>query len=315
MKCLFLKQAESCGGPWASFEYDKVTPQWILSKALSKAGHPIPMICLMKMDCKIIKNGPNQRWFDAARRSNKNYDQTLKKYTEGAINITDVDFSSYDLVWCEDSFVDKEVIRQNKHCVWVFNNAEHTYPTQDNGYDLFFDHRKRTFPCDDGDLIHEYSMLQKNGIFIEWRSTLINDIKEDLKNATQMKLDYDMNPLKHPQMITNPPTSGELYWKRLGSNKYYVQLPYKGSVRLGQAFIDAASMGLYCVGLGQKKEVIHPFCRVVNTFEASNVIRTIEKDDKLKKEIALHQCKYLDSLVKEFKNTMTYIMNEKRGKH
>lgn len=300
MKALFLKQAESCGGPWASFNYSEVNPNWILSKTYSKAGHPIPMIINMKMDCRIIKGGPKQNWIEVFRGRNKRYDEILGQYTEGVCSFNDIEYNNYDLIWCEDAFVPDTIITKHSSIIWAFNNAEHCFPTRNDSYHIFFDHERYSFPHDGGVLKEIFSTNDSESIFIEWRTIQIQNIVEIIEKNTGIRCNFDLNPVSNQQMLTNPPTDGNVYWKRLGGSKYYLQLPVNGNYRLGQAFVDAASLGLICIGNCRKNQIIHPKCRVDNVFSAIDIVRLLDKNAEMSDEILNYQNEYLKKINIEF---------------
>lgn len=307
MKCLFLKQARSCGGPWSSFDYDKVSPEWILSKTYSKAGHPFPMICLLKMDCRIIKDLPDQTWFRHIMKDN----QTLvDKYTHGAVDIHDVDFSQYDVVWSEDAFVPESITRKYPQILWAYNNAEHAWPTNGSHYDYFFDHTKHDYPS-----FKQLSMDvdRTDDIFVEWRTQNIDGI-ERLTQKTGLKCDIDKRTIQSIQMIHNPPLGGDEYWKRLKRCKYYIQLPVNGNVRIGQGFVDAASMDLICIGKATKQKCVHSFCYANTIDDAIQVIQNVKNNSAFEHEIRYYQNDMLKEINQKFVFQVKCKLKAKRGK-
>lgn len=305
MKCLFVKNKYTYGGPWASFNYNEVTPKWILERTYAKAGHPFPMICNYQMDCRIINtHKTNSPWEQELYRGNPHAQKLIETLTEGTCGWGDIDFSSYDLVYSEDPIIPPNIINQHRSRVqFVFNRVEHWSETKHaDGY-VFVDHQNVPFPqCPDA--VSDFCDREIPRIHIEYRTNQITNIHEQLAGLG-LELVYKKNTSLY--MIEKNPESGLEYWSRLGKSRYNVQLPAP-QLRLGQGLGDSAAAG--CINIGDAKcEVnrccVYPNLRTQNLGEAMNHINKLESDLKFRCEVLEYQYDMINKRNKMFHKKIT----------
>lgn len=303
MKSLFVKNKYMYGGPWSSFDYDQVSPEWILSKTFSKAGHPFPMICHYDMDCRIVDSGrTNTRWEHQLYNENPHATKLIETLTENVCNWEDIDFSLYDFVYSEDPIIPSQIIEDNPYAIFAYNLVEHWDPstTTHKRYNLI-DHQQIPFPqsvSSVSDLIDR----KTSRVHIEYRTNEIPDIHDYLRSNFDLELVYKRNTSFY--MIEENPESGLEYWKRLGKSKYNLQLPVNGSIRLGQGYGDAASVG--CINLGvcsakNNQMCVHPDCRIDSLTSAVECINKLENNSDMVKEILSYQYQMIENRNKMFR--------------
>lgn len=288
MKSLFLKDRYNYGGPWVSFDYHSVDPLFILKNSFAKPGHPFPMICLMEMDCRIVDSGFNALWLEQAIKEAPKYLHNVSKikYT----NLENVDFSNYDFVYSEDPILPKDVILNNPKTIFAYNDVEHSNRSQNEFYDLHFDHLIWDFP-------HSLNAIQKipfttsYRVFLEYRTASYPPFFENIISELGNNVTY--NPTIFSGGLTygmsNPLSNGLDYWSRLKSSTFHIILP-SPHPRVGQACIDAAACGTVNIGFVEHKiNFIHPECRTSCVKQALNLVRQLETCPVSKFEIIKYQ--------------------------
>tara|TARA_B100000519_G_C14257628_1_gene445842 strand:+ start:1399 stop:2343 length:945 start_codon:yes stop_codon:yes gene_type:complete len=302
MKSLFVKNKYMYGGPWSSFDYNQVTPEWILSKTFSKAGHPFPMICHYQMDCRIVNDGRKfTGWENELYGKNPYSLAAIENLTESVCGWGDIDFSNYDFVYTEDPIIPSEIIENNPNIEFAYNLVEHwdVSKTTHERYKLI-DHQQIPFPQSPAS-VSNFIDRQNSKIHIEYRSNEIAGIHDYLNSNLGLELVYKRNTNFY--MITKNPESGLEYWKRMGKSKYNIQLPVNGSIRLGQGFGDASSIG--CINLGicsvdHNQVCVHPDCRVDSLSSIVERIKQIEQNGDMAKEILSYQYEAIDDRNERF---------------
>lgn len=303
MKTLFIKSSSFWGGPWESFNYENTTTEHILDICYAKSGHPTPMILLLKMDFKIVHH--NQLLMNY----NKNYiNNNIKKVAidknKYIYNLDDINFEHYDVVYTEDEILPEYIIKKYNKTLFCFNAIEHIYNCK--YYDYFIDHRSTSFP-------HCLQSLRKfitynsdgkryNKIYIEYRTASNDECIE--KFNKHFELIYNRNQSQTHFCLCDPIESGLVYWKKMGECKYYIQTgKYLEGLRVGQGFVNSATMGLINIGYCQSNSnlnFIHPLCRTQNEDAIIELIYKIENDNNLYESILEYQDYELHKLNSEF---------------
>ncbi len=327
MKSLFVKADYCYGGPWSSFNFNEVTPVQILEKTFSKAGHPFPLILFMEMDCRIVRANAKQSegWLRVVEKEAPELVNTVKKHTTNVFDFSEVDFSSYDLVYSEDPIIPQYVIESCPNTLFCYNDVECFSRGDGKFYDIYFNHTDGfSFPQSPETLSCLKDKKQK-GIYIEYRSLVHATCKcphcgervfnfRHIPERTNMQIFFnrDMNNSRYG--LSSPLQNGVSYWKGMGRCKYHLMVPGSQGVRLGQTMLDAASLGLINVGIVcDRFEALHISCRVKDYSEASKLISEIEKDSSWQEEILDYQYAGLKFHREKFYNQIVDALNKKRG--
>lgn len=303
-----------------SFCFDNVTPKDILLKTFAKAGHPFPMILLLKMDCAIIEEEIRQPWMHIAELENPKYREALDSYTEETVNVEDINFSEYEIVYTEDPILSKDIILAHPNTVFAYNTVEDHACNYGDHYDIFFDHAGHrhadrtgfSFPqCPSA--VSQFKSESRNNIYIEYRTIKLN-VSDVIKNRTGLDIVQNEGMAGAFYGITWPPSTGLEYWENLGRCKYYIQLPAEQGIRLGQAFGDAASMGLVNIGMSYDQTFVHPFCRTDSVDKAIEIVNNIENDRELLKQVLSFQDQNIQQKSDAFLETLEEKLLIKRQK-
>ena len=146
IKILFLKSNTHWGGPWFSFNFKDTTIDEILNNSFGKAGHPIPMICLYKMDVIIVDNNDliNVDIINYNIHTTQQCANNYKKYMKNIYKLKDVPFNKYNIIYTEDEIIPKNIIDNYKNILFIFNASEHYFNKKnyDEAKEFLFDERK-----------------------------------------------------------------------------------------------------------------------------------------------------------------------------
>ena len=300
---LFVKNKYSYGGPWSSFDYDQVTPQWILENTFSKAGHPFPMICLCKMDCKIIEEDMgNTLWESQLYGQNDSAKPAIENLVTNTCAWEDIDFSKYDYVYTEDPIVPAPIIENNPNIKFIYNLIEHWNPIcPPHKKYIFFDHTKNSFPYSKKD-VSKFINRKESRIHVEYRTSTDETYLKELSEHCKMDLVYKTNTSLY-MIESDLPENGLGYWNRLGRSKYNVQLPVEGHSRCGQGFGDAASIDCVNIGLASfqhNNSFIHPENRVDNITDTVSIIQKLESDINKYNQVLQWQNEAIEASNKKF---------------
>jgi hypothetical protein len=298
IKILFLKSNTHWGGPWFSFNFKDTTIDEILNNSFGKAGHPIPMICLYKMDVIIVDNNDliNVDIINYNIHTTQQCANNYKKYMKNIYKLKDVPFNKYNIIYTEDEIIPKNIIDNYKNILFIFNASEHYFNKKN--YDLLINHTQMAFPhC--LNTFNKYITNNRKSIYIEYRTACNLDYLEKLNNNIELDLIYNKNMCQINPWNMEIPDNCSLYWKKLGICKYFVQIETFSKLRLGQSIINAACLKLINIGYcGEKcnKNLIHPLCRVNTITEVINIIKKIENDHDLYEKIIEYQTNELIKL-------------------
>ena len=317
MKCLFLKSNTHWGGPWLSFKYNEITIDKILKNSYGKAGHPIPMICLFKMDVIIVNNNDLVNC-DKINYNNNNTlnhkKENLEKYMHNIYRLKDVPFNNYDIIYTEDEIIPKYIINKYKEKLFVFNASEHHLYKK--YYDVLIDHKNKwAFPhC--METFKKYTNDERKYIYLEFRTASNDNCINKFKNDLKLGLVYNDNMRKGINPWSSKiPEKAISFWEDMGKCKYYVQLgKYLQGLRIGQGFVNAACLNIINIGICQKNsnhEFIYPLCVCKEENDAIRVIKMIEEDKNLYNKIIIYQNYKLEKLNMNFHNLLKLNLDKK----
>lgn len=316
MKCVFIKSNTHWGGPWLSFKYDEITIDKILKNSYGKAGHPIPMICLLKMDVFIVEN------IDLINCDKINYNnalikkkENLEKYMKKVYRLSEVPFDNYDIIYTEDEIIPRNIIDKYKEKLFVFNASEHHLFKKN--YDILIDHKKEwAFPhC--METFKKFIKDERKSIYLEFRTASNDNCINIFKTGLELDIVYN-NEMRNGinPWASETPKNAILYWNNLGKCKYYVQLgKYLQGIRIGQGFVNSACLNIINIGRCSGKpnyDFIHPYCKCQEEDHAIRIIKTLEKDRELYNKILKYQNYKLEELNTRFKNNLKNILQEKK---
>lgn len=290
-KILFLTSNTHWGGPWFSFNFNDTTIDEILNNSFGKAGHPIPMICLYKMDVIIVDNNDliNVDVINYNMHTTQQCSNNYKKYMKKIYKLKDVPFSKYNIIYTEDEIIPKNIINDYKNILFVFNASENYFNKKN--YDLFINHTQIAFPhC--LNTFKKYIINNRKSIYIEYRTARNLDYLEKLNNNIKLDLIYNKKMCGMNSWNREIPENCSIYWKNLGICKYYVQIETFNTMRLGQSIVNSACVNVINVGCCRNKcnnNLIYPLCRVNTITEVINIIKIIENDDDLYEKIIKYQ--------------------------
>ena len=151
MKYLFLKNEDDKYGPNIEFKYKNIDIKQILENSY---GNVIPLICLFKMDVKIIKDS----------------------------NYSNISFQEYDVIFTKGEIIPKNIIEKYSYVMFVFYTTKHSFIK--NNYDISINNFEWSIPhC----LISFKNLIQleKNSIYVD-----CNINKENLKSKINLQLVY-----------------------------------------------------------------------------------------------------------------------------
>ena len=313
MKIAFIKSNTHWGGPWLSFKYGTKTIDEVLLNSYGKAGHPIPMIFLFKMDVFIVNND------DLVNKDIENYNNKqpsiyfdiLKKYMKSVYRLNDIEFEKYDIIYTEDEIIPESIVKKYKNTKFIHNATEHSFNIK--YYDNIINHKIISFPtCTE--TFSKYINNNRNNVYIEYRTGYNANNLNIFRQKCNLPIIYNDNMIKgiNPWYV-EPPENSYNYWKNLGNSKYYVQLSngLQGK-RLGQAFVNSACMKLINIGdciNNSNYNFIHPFCRCINVNKSIDIIHKIENDNNLYNDIINYQNNIMNYCNKLFENILkiTYL--------
>ena len=277
MKSLYLKQKIHIGGPWSSFKFNEVDPEFILSKFYGKAGHPFQMILLLQMHCMIIKQCSIMPWM----KQIKHLLNITNKYTTNLVDVHAIDFSKYDFVMVEDPILDESIIKNNPNTLFAYACAEHFDAKYSDNYDIFLQHiygqsKKHpnekffTFPRDSKTMQNMFDIKNKYGYFLDNRDTDVYEL--DIPNNNNSPVAN--TPYYCPINIIEG--ESKQYYNNLARSKYAISI----SKRHGQFFHDAASLNAICIGQtrNNNKYFLHPDMICDNIKCVKEKIQILEKD-------------------------------------
>jgi len=311
VKSLYLKQKIHIGGPWTSFEFDKVTPDYILSKFYGKAGHPFQMILLLHMDCFIIEETQIMPWM----REIKHLFTTVQKNTTNTKHIKDIDFNKYDFVLSEDPIIDAKIIKQYPDTLFSYSCAEHFDSKYSNAYDLFLQHIDNqpqrhpneiffTFPRDAYIMQKMFDVTNKTGYYIDNR---------DKERHSLDLINHNTSPVSKTSYycpINIIEGESKQYYENLAKSKYAIGL----HPRHGQFFHDAASLNCVCIGQTKNKNkyFLHPDMICDNIACVKNKIKMLEKNQDYYQSVITWQLHNIKDLSQKFVSTVQKEIEKKR---
>ena len=310
MKFAFIKSNTHWGGPWFSFKYLENNIDSILKNSYGKAGHPIPMIIYFKMDVYVVNNkdliNVDDLNYNNLSKKNPIYEKNLLKKMKNVYNLKDINFDNYDIIYTEDEIIPKTIVEKYKKILFVFNASEHTNDIK--FYDLLINHKYNIFPHPNNELSYFINENRKD-IYLEYRTAYNDDcIKIFEKSFLDRKIIYNenMKNLINP-WINKEDDSCYNFWYNLGKCKYYIQLgKYLQGIRIGQGFVNAASLKLINIGFCNQDycniKIIHPYCICKDENSAIKIINDIENDITLYNNIINYQNNILEQANKNYKN-------------
>jgi hypothetical protein len=234
-----------------------------------------------------------------------------------AVPIDIVPWDEYDVVISVLPFIPKEIIRAHPKILWAYLSIGHVSKLHrqsldkvQGSYDLFLDHSSvgrglKTlpqaisfpFPTNRNLLRKLIQPMNESAVFLDTR--LVK--KEPLwwfRKRCNLPIRCSPQPATNGRRIlAGRFTRTKEYLEMLGSCKYFLVSKKQNSI--GQAALEAAALGLIVVsGPGVYPNVLcHPRCLTApnNPRQGLNVIKKIEKDTELQREILAHQDGVLSS--------------------
>ncbi len=311
MKSLYVKQKIHIGGPWSSFKFNDVSPEFILSKFYAKAGHPLQMILLLQMDCAIINETIAMPWM----REISHLFDTVKQHTQNTVNIDDVDFGQYDVVISEDAIIQKNIIDRYPNTLFLYFNAEHFDAKYSQDYDVFLQHinyqQQRhinekffTFPRDIEAMKKMFNVTNKYGYFLDNRDK--DEYMLDMPNNNN-------SPVKNTSYYC--PTNiiegeSKQYYSNLSKSKYAICI----SQRHGQFFHDASSLNTVCIGqtANNNNHFLHPDMICNNITCVQDKIEELEKNIDYYESVVNWQLDNIRQLNNQFLSMLQKEIEKKR---
>ena len=311
LKSLYLKQKIHIGGPWSSFNFDEVNPEFILSKFYGKAGHPFQMILLLQMDCAIIDECVVMPWM----REINHLMGTVDRHTTGSMSVHDIDFKKYDFVMVEDAILDASIIKNNPNTLFAYACAEHFDAKYSDVYDVFLQHivnqpRRHpnekffTFPRDPDTMQKMFDVTNKEGYFLDNRDPDNYELHMPNNNNSPVRnISYYC-----PGNIIEG--ESEQYYRNLSKSKYAICL----TRRHGQFFHDAASLNTVCIGQTSNNNnyFLHPdmICDSITCVQKK--IEILEQNPDYYSSIVNWQLNNINNLTNEFLSTLKQEIENKR---
>lgn len=326
MKVLIIKEIIDLHGSIESFKYNNICFKKLLELHIYKLTG-ITSILNFETDYVIINREPTLFF-------KKNYwkDPAYSKYFElknKAINVEDIDYEPYDIIWCKDAILDniKSLIKKYKKKLFIYEDTEHHWKSKNYNYDFILDHTNMdlkfptklntsiSFPyVQSPDIFRkEFDINKEKEVFFEYR-----DISKYLKENTNLKYDNLINIIQNNYdfKLNSTYLYSNIYDNKKNridnETKIYCDLIAKSkygiltSPRLGQTLPLFAAFK--CIAIGNKKSInskliCHPFCIFDNFTEIDKVMKKIleiENNQKLYNEIL----EYQDNLL--YKNYVNY---------
>lgn len=335
IRVLFVKQQHDFNGPWASYRYEDGIENTILAAFKGKTSL-YELLLFFKADVLLIPTKYGSPWLTPFLQ-NKQYTDYVSSTTT-AYDITQIDLSQYDVIISHDPILKDHIpyIKENyPHIVTTYILAEHTsWQMHQLGleYDLFLDHTFNmvnevtrlpqavnfSFPRTPEILRQLFKTDLRNEVYYDYRSVnyfvateLLKDdtLDRDGYAASQVEVDSFYNSVEDygvsairvstktqtPFMLdlSNPQECSE-YYQTLGKVKYFISI----ANRVGQAAVDAASMGCIVFGNYQSRihrELCHPHTLMTDFTHADIIrkLRELQNNTSLQQEALNHQNKQL----------------------
>ena len=320
LKILFVKQSYDNLGPKSSYGYsDDFKPLELLEHFNGKTSL-FESLLYYKCDFLIVPSSFGSPWLQTMIQI-PGYKDFIEKNTKNVINPNNFDFGAYDIIITHDPILGPimgDLQKKFKNTLFAFMLVEHTsWQLHQHGfeYDLFLDHTLNSvndvvrvpqsinyvFPRTPEIVSNMFNDIlpndPKDTVFFDYRSYgyFISNGKNNValtpENITDFNRDNFKNlkvplnwvgevALKPYMFVTNSDDSFDYYKKMYGA-KYYVTI----ANRVGQAAVDAASMGCLVIGNAKSKLhnlICHKDCLMVGDFkvtDVTNLINKIESDD------------------------------------
>lgn len=335
MKVLIIKEVIDLHGPIKSFNFKDISFKDLLELHIYKLTG-ITSILNFEADYIIINREPTLFF-------KKKYwkDPKYSKYFElenKVINVKDIDYEPYDIIWCKDAILDniKFLKQKYENKLFIYEDTEHHWKNNNYNYDVILDHVNTdlkfpsklntsiSFPYIQSPNIFrkEFNTNKEKEVFFEYRDILRYKNKSEMNtelfynqlvNRIKDKYDFKLNSTFLYSNIYENDNSRihnetEKYCNLIGKSKYGILT----SPRLGQTLPLFASFK--CIVIGNKKSInskliCHPFCIFDDFTEIDTVMKKIleiENNPKLYDEII----KYQDRLLyKNFVNYQNDVLN------
>lgn len=315
MNILFIKEIIDELGHYDSYHFKDVKFDYILNSFLTKANG-VHTILTFETDTIILNKKPEYP-YKVKIYNNEKIKTFILKNTKKSVDVKDIPFNKYDIIWCRDDILNiKDLKQKYPNKLFVYENIEHAFSRYNYNYDLILDHTdfsfkklkklhtRISFPY-----VINKDVLRKNINCNDKNVDIYIDSRDVYKWANNNKIELFFGQIKsffknnNFEIISNIPrpeicynsinktSDVKEYLSKIASCKYFV-LSFN---RCGQSLIEAAA--LRCIVLGNKNSMNAPFichksCKF-NAFaspsEVINKIKTIENNSKLQKEILDYQ--------------------------
>lgn len=327
LKTLFLKQSLDLLGPRTSFQFEDNIESFLLENFQGKVSL-YELLLYFKADFIIIPPKTTSPWLESLKQK-PDYVKTMMETTTNVIDISQIDFSKYDLVITHDPILGpwiEDIKKAFPKTLFSYILAEHSsWQMHQMGfaYDLYLDHTLQSgeevvrlpqslnmlFPRVPNYLRKTFTNV-KEKIFLDYRSVghfVTNGNNNVALTMDQVdnfysnnKFDLTTQPLSEtsikPFMFGGNENDGMNYYVKLSESKYFVSI----ANRVGQAAFDAASIGSLVIGTDKSalhRKLCHKDALMSGDFtieDLKNKISMFEKDEDKFNNALNHQEKFLN---------------------